>query len=141
VDTGWETLAERRAWMALCERTEPDLDPSDARIAVLGVGTYLRDTLLHGPLPAGSSSEPMASTEAGMATERADMQTVRFLLTIEILPTATEAIPARPWKTIVVAGRVERRLEALIRCRGLLGRRPLLQETHGALLVRGLRWL
>jgi DNA-binding CsgD family transcriptional regulator len=40
VDTGWETLAERRAWMSLCERTEPALDPSDARVAELGVGTY-----------------------------------------------------------------------------------------------------
>jgi len=40
VDTGWETLAERRSWMALCERTEPNLDPSDVRLAELGVGTY-----------------------------------------------------------------------------------------------------
>lgn len=40
VDTGWETAAERRAWMALCERTEPELDPSDARIAELEIGSY-----------------------------------------------------------------------------------------------------
>jgi DNA-binding NarL/FixJ family response regulator len=40
VDTGWESASARRAWMKLCERTEPDLDPSDARLAQLGVGTY-----------------------------------------------------------------------------------------------------
>lgn len=40
VDTGWESASARRAWMKLCERTEPGLDPSDARIAQLGVGTY-----------------------------------------------------------------------------------------------------
>jgi len=40
VDTGWESVSARRAWMNLCERTEPELDPSDKRITQLGVSTY-----------------------------------------------------------------------------------------------------
>jgi DNA-binding NarL/FixJ family response regulator len=40
VDVGWESGAERSAWMQVCERTEPELDPSDVRIASLGVGSY-----------------------------------------------------------------------------------------------------
>src|SRR5690242_14272237 len=40
VDTGWGTDAERRVWMSVCERTEPDLDPSDREVAKLGSGSY-----------------------------------------------------------------------------------------------------
>ncbi|PTL76619.1 DNA-binding response regulator [Vitiosangium sp. GDMCC 1.1324] len=40
VDTGWGTESERRAWMSVCERQEPELDPSDAAIARQGVRSF-----------------------------------------------------------------------------------------------------
>ncbi|GEN13491.1 regulatory protein, luxR family [Myxococcus fulvus] len=40
VDLGWATASDRRAWMQVCERQDAALDPSDARIAQLGVGTF-----------------------------------------------------------------------------------------------------
>ncbi|WP_186001761.1 MULTISPECIES: helix-turn-helix transcriptional regulator [Corallococcus] len=40
VDVGWGTGSDRRAWMQVCERQEPELDPSDARIMRLGVGSF-----------------------------------------------------------------------------------------------------
>jgi DNA-binding CsgD family transcriptional regulator len=40
VDSGWGTDSDRRVWLQVCERNEPELDPSDVRIAELGVGSY-----------------------------------------------------------------------------------------------------
>ena len=42
VDAGFGTESERRVWMSVCERTDPDLDPSDATIARLGRRSYTR---------------------------------------------------------------------------------------------------
>jgi hypothetical protein len=42
VDAGFGTDSERRAWMSVCERTELDLDPSDATIARLGRRSFTR---------------------------------------------------------------------------------------------------
>jgi DNA-binding NarL/FixJ family response regulator len=42
LDTGWATESDRRAWMQVCARTEPELDPSDAAIAKLGARSYTR---------------------------------------------------------------------------------------------------
>lgn len=42
IDAGFGTGAERRAWMSVCERTELDLDPSDATIATLGQRSFTR---------------------------------------------------------------------------------------------------
>lgn len=42
VDAGFGTESERRAWMSVCERTETDLDPSDATIARLGRRSFTR---------------------------------------------------------------------------------------------------
>lgn len=42
VDEGWGTASERRAWLRVCERTEPDLDPSDRAVAKLGRRSFTR---------------------------------------------------------------------------------------------------
>jgi DNA-binding CsgD family transcriptional regulator len=42
VDTGWATGSDRRAWMSVCARSEPDIDPADATIARLGRCSYTR---------------------------------------------------------------------------------------------------
>ncbi|NOK09481.1 helix-turn-helix transcriptional regulator [Corallococcus exercitus] len=40
VDMGWGTGSDRRVWMQVCERQEPELDPSDARVAELGADSF-----------------------------------------------------------------------------------------------------
>ncbi len=42
VDTGWATESDRRAWMSVCTRSEPDLDPSDRAVAAIEQPSFTR---------------------------------------------------------------------------------------------------
>jgi hypothetical protein len=41
-DVGWSTDRDRRVWLAACERTERDLDPTDVALARFGSASYTR---------------------------------------------------------------------------------------------------
>ncbi|MDI1481834.1 LuxR C-terminal-related transcriptional regulator [Polyangium sp. y55x31] len=42
IDTGWASESDRIAWMSVCSRIEPDLDPSDKAVAALGPRSFTR---------------------------------------------------------------------------------------------------
>jgi DNA-binding CsgD family transcriptional regulator len=43
LDLGWATDSDRRVWLAACERTEPNLDPSDESLSALVAASFTRE--------------------------------------------------------------------------------------------------